>query len=346
MTRSGGARLRSSGDDAQRSGVGRTASRSHDLRRAGLQPGEPVPLADPIRGRGWDRGPPRPATDRPGERPATGARAAHPHGPPADLLEQPPDRGRVPRREVWPLGHGQVDRLLARHGTHRPSYVRTPVPLRAGGRNELWHIDLKGPFYLLGRAAGPGPATSPPSSTTTAASCSASGPCRPRRRSGSSALLEEAIELCGVPHELMTDNGTPFVAIVRTMLSRFQRRRWAELRIRHIRTQIDTPWTNGKVEAFWATLQSRGARPAAPGRPRCDRGRGHRLCRLPRLPPAPWRARLADTRRTLRWHPVHRPWPRSVPVLGPDRIPAGCHPGRLRCLIFTGATSMRAPRGR
>ena len=36
-------------------------------------------------------------------------------------------------------------------------------------------------------------------------------------------LLEEAIELCGVPHELMTDNGTPFVAIVRTMLSRFQR---------------------------------------------------------------------------------------------------------------------------
>ena len=53
----------------------------------------------------------------------------------------------------------------------------------------------------------------------------------------------------------MTDNGTPFVAIVRTMLSRFQRT-LAELAIRHIRTQIDTPWTNGKVEAFWATLQA------------------------------------------------------------------------------------------
>jgi transposase len=36
-------------------------------------------------------------------------------------------------------------------------------------------------------------------------------------------LLEEAIELCGVPHELMSGNGTPFVAITRTMLSRFQR---------------------------------------------------------------------------------------------------------------------------
>ena len=32
------------------------------------------------------------------------------------------------RRGVWPLGHGQVDRLLARHGSHRPSYVRTPGP--------------------------------------------------------------------------------------------------------------------------------------------------------------------------------------------------------------------------
>jgi transposase InsO family protein len=53
----------------------------------------------------------------------------------------------------------------------------------------------------------------------------------------------------------MTDNGTPFVAIVRTMLSRFQRS-LADLQIRHIRTQIDTPWTNGKVEAFWATLQA------------------------------------------------------------------------------------------
>ena len=30
----------------------------------------------------------------------------------------------------------------------------------------------------------------------------------------------------------------------------------AELEVRHIRTQIDTPWTNGKIESFWATLQA------------------------------------------------------------------------------------------
>jgi putative transposase len=69
------------------------------------------------------------------------------------------------------------------------------------------------------------------------------------------ATLEEAIELCGVPLELMSDNGTPFVILIEGLLTRFQRS-LAELSIRHIRTQIDTPWTNGKAEAFWATLQA------------------------------------------------------------------------------------------
>jgi transposase InsO family protein len=159
------------------------------------------------------------------------------------------------RREVWPLSHGQVDRILDRHGTHRPSYVRTPgARYERGAVNELWHLDLKGPFFLVG-------------ATGRARTCHfvALVDDHSRFLLGIRAvptkeaiwilgLLEEAIELCGVPHDLMTDNGTPFVAIVRTMLSRFQRT-LEELRIRHIRTQIDTPWTNGKVEAFWATLQ-------------------------------------------------------------------------------------------
>jgi hypothetical protein len=55
------------------------------------------------------------------------------------------------RRSVWPLTHGQVDRVLARHGTHRPSYVRTPGPrYERAAANELWHIDLKGPFFFAG----------------------------------------------------------------------------------------------------------------------------------------------------------------------------------------------------
>jgi transposase InsO family protein len=159
------------------------------------------------------------------------------------------------RRDVWSLSHGQVDRLLARHGTHRPGYVRTPGPrYERAAVNELWHIDLKGPFFLLGQSGR-------------ARTCHfvALVDDHSRFLLGIRAvptkeaiwvldLLAEAVELCGVPHELMSDNGTPFVAITRSMLSRFQRS-LDELRVRHIRTQIDTPWTNGKVEAFWATLQ-------------------------------------------------------------------------------------------
>ncbi len=160
------------------------------------------------------------------------------------------------RRDVWPLGHGQVDRVLARHGSHRPSYARTPGPrYERAAPNELWHIDLKGPFFFLG-------------ATGRARTCHFVALVDDHSRfllgiravptkeaSWILALLEEAIELCGIPHELMTDNGTPFVAIARSMLSRFQRS-LADLEIRHIRTQIDTPWTNGKVEAFWAILQA------------------------------------------------------------------------------------------
>ena len=100
------------------------------------------------------------------------------------------------------------------------------------------------------------------------------------------ALLEEAIELCGVPHELMTDNGTPFVAIVRTMLSRFQRS-LADLRIRHTRTQIDTPWTNGKDRGLLGDPPGRGPRPPAARRSGRRRGRRDGLRRLLQLPPPP-----------------------------------------------------------
>ena len=154
------------------------------------------------------------------------------------------------------VSHGQIDRLLARTGTNRTSTPRVPGPrYERTSANELWHIDLKGPFYL-------------PTATGGRRSCHfvALVDDFSRFLLGIRAVptkealpileaLAEAVELCGIPQELMTDNGTPFVTIVRTMLSRFQRTH-ADLEIRHIRTQIDTPWTNGKIERFWATLQA------------------------------------------------------------------------------------------
>jgi len=154
------------------------------------------------------------------------------------------------------VSHGQIDRLLARSGTNRTSLPRVPGPrYERTSPNELWHIDLKGPFYL-------------PTATGGRRSCHfvalvddfsrfllAIRAVPSREALPILEALAEAVELCGVPLELMTDNGTPFVTIVRTMLSRFQRT-LAELEIRHVRTQVDTPWTNGKIEAFWAILQA------------------------------------------------------------------------------------------
>jgi len=159
------------------------------------------------------------------------------------------------RRQIWTLSHGQVDRLLARQGTHRPSEAKVPGPrYERAAPNSLWHIDLKGPFYLNPRA-------DPRSCHFVALVDDFS-----RFLLGIRALptreavpvlnvLTECVELCGIPLDLMTDNGTPFVGVVQSMLVRFQRS-LAELGIRHIRTQIDTPWTNGKVEAFWDILQA------------------------------------------------------------------------------------------
>ena len=155
------------------------------------------------------------------------------------------------------VSHGAVDRLLARHGASRPGATRIPGPrYERGSPNELWHIDLKGPFYFAPAHRGP-PQTCHFVALIDDYSRFLVGiRAVPTRHAGPIlATLEEAVELCGVPLELMTDNGTPFVIMVKGLLTRFQRT-LGELAIRHIRTQVDTPWTNGKAEAFWATLQA------------------------------------------------------------------------------------------
>lgn len=160
------------------------------------------------------------------------------------------------RRAIWPISHAQIDRLFDRYGTHRSTARRLPGPrYEREAVNELWHIDLKGPFFFERPGGRP-------------ARCHFIGlvddfsrfllGIRAVPSLEAEALLRffaETIELCGVPLALMSDNGSPFVAITKTMLSRFQRT-LEDLSIRHIRTQIDTPWTNGKIEAFWATLQA------------------------------------------------------------------------------------------
>jgi transposase InsO family protein len=160
------------------------------------------------------------------------------------------------RRDIYPLDRNAVDALLGEHGTARPGVHRPRGPAyERACPNELWHIDIKGPFWLqrapgehtkvwivglvddhsrfiIGLRVLPRPSTQP-----------------------ILEWLESCFELCGLPLELMSDNGAPFVVWMPGVLTLFGKT-LAELRVKHIRTQVNSPWTNGKIERFWGVLQS------------------------------------------------------------------------------------------
>jgi transposase InsO family protein len=160
------------------------------------------------------------------------------------------------RRDIYPLGHHAVDALLDEYGATRPGVHRPRGPAYERTRpDELWHIDIKGPCWLrrapgehtkvwivglvddhsrfvIGLRVLPHPSTEP--------------------------ILEwlgECLELVGVPLELMSDNGSPFVTWMPGVLTLFGKT-LEQLHIKHIRTQVNSPWTNGKIERFWGVLQS------------------------------------------------------------------------------------------
>jgi transposase InsO family protein len=159
------------------------------------------------------------------------------------------------RREIALVSHGWIEQLFDDLGTARPSVARERGPrYERSCPNALWHIDIKGPFfiqlerrrylktwiyglvddhsrYVLGLRIGAG-----------------------KELTTILEWLRDCIELCGRPLEVMTDNGAEFVHWMPGMLNRFGKT-LRELEIRQIKTQINTPWTNGKVESFWATLK-------------------------------------------------------------------------------------------
>ena len=160
------------------------------------------------------------------------------------------------RREIALVSHGWISRLLSDLGTARPSSPRERGPrYERAAPNALWHIDIKGPLfiqlargrylktwliglvddhsrYLLGLRIA-----------------------EKQETEGILRWLADCIDLCGKPLDLMSDNGTPFVHWMPGVLTRFGKE-LRDLEVRHIRTQVDSPWTNGKIESFWATLKS------------------------------------------------------------------------------------------
>jgi len=160
------------------------------------------------------------------------------------------------RRQIYRVGHRYIDNLLRLEGCARGS-----VPPRPGPRyertspNELWHIDIKGPFfiswgqrkYIKTWIVGLVDDHSRFVIGLRILTHAAAAPIL--------SWLEECFELCGHPLELMSDNGQPFVVWMPYVLTRFGKR-LRDLHIQHLRTQISSPWTNGKIEAFWAVLQA------------------------------------------------------------------------------------------
>jgi transposase InsO family protein len=160
------------------------------------------------------------------------------------------------RREIYRVGHDYIDRLLAATGCARGSVTPERGPRYERGRpNELWHIDIKGPFFIHMASGGYVKTwivglVDDHSRFVIGLRIHTDTQAAPMLR-----WVEDCFELCGQPLELMSDNGSPFVTWMPYVLTSFGKR-LNELHINHLRTQVNSPWTNGKIEAFWLVLQT------------------------------------------------------------------------------------------
>ncbi|MGH6944954.1 MAG: integrase core domain-containing protein [Geminicoccaceae bacterium] len=160
------------------------------------------------------------------------------------------------RREIAMVGHWWIERLFDELGTARPSAPRPTGPrYERSSPNSLWHIDIKGPFFI--QLAGGRYLKTFLVGLVDDHSRYVLGLRIQTSQAAAPILLwmRDCFELCGRPLDLMSDNGTPFVTWMPGVLTGFGKT-LRDLEIRHIRTQVNSPWTNGKIEAFWATLKS------------------------------------------------------------------------------------------
>jgi len=159
------------------------------------------------------------------------------------------------RREIAQVGQWWIERLFDDLGAARPSGPRERGPrYERATPNSLWHIDLKGPFFIqLGRGrylktylVG---LVDDHSRYVLGLRIQTDQRAAPILK-----WMRDCFELCGRPLDLMSDNGSPFVVWMPGVLTGFGKT-LRELAVRHIKTQVNSPWTNGKIEAFWATLK-------------------------------------------------------------------------------------------
>jgi len=117
------------------------------------------------------------------------------------------------RRGIHPVGHHAVDALLAEYGTSRPGVHRD-----RGEHRKVWIVGLVDDHsrLIIGLRILPSPSTQP-----------------------ILTWLADRLELRGMPHEVMSDNGSPFVVWMPGVSTLFGKT-LAEL----------------EIERFWGVLQS------------------------------------------------------------------------------------------
>lgn len=154
-------------------------------------------------------------------------------------------------RGISGLSHQTIHRIISRAAA-RPT-VREKRKLnryRRKSPNSLWHIDIKGPFWIKGVGK-----TYIIGLVDDASSYIISAKIYPSRKMEHAIeLLNSNITLWAKPLDLMSDNDTAFCHWAQGVINQFQKL-LRENGINHLRTRVNSPETNGKIERFWRTLE-------------------------------------------------------------------------------------------
>lgn len=155
------------------------------------------------------------------------------------------------RRGVLRLSHESIERILERRAMpiYEPARRTSRVRYERDEPNDLWHLDLKGPFYIkgVGRFYFVGLIDDHSRFLVRATLIEA------KEQDRVLAVIQAALEEWGAPREMMTDNGTEFTNRRDedpSPLEEFL----GEKKVRYMRTSVAQPETNGKIERFWKTL--------------------------------------------------------------------------------------------
>jgi len=156
------------------------------------------------------------------------------------------------RRKIFAVSHQGVHNIFTRYGVSSIKRLHEKKVRRYERKkpNELWHIDIKGPFYIksVGKIYTIGIIDDYSRYLIR---------CELRPNQEMERVIEAltgGIKRHGKPEEIINDNGLQFVSVWDGVLNGFQEL-LSDLGIKQIRCRIHTPETNGKIERFWQTLE-------------------------------------------------------------------------------------------